>query len=91
MNDVKPISPNMIALHDKDILQLISQVKWGWRSNFGYNATYLVIGGNYWLQLQQRMRRVSLYSGVSDLTGTLTQIQGLQVVVVKRDILECGE
>lgn len=89
MADVTPLNPNAPGLEHEDMLELINQTKWAYRSEYGVAPSYLVIGGNPLLLLLARLRRVQGYANASP--KTLSEVQGMAVVVVKRDALECGE
>jgi hypothetical protein len=90
MDNIVPFNPNQITLDRKDILSLVHEVKWAYRNKWGVTPRFLVVGGNPLTLLKIQLNQMAhLKNGPR--FQTIQEVDGMVVIQVKRDSLECGE
>lgn len=85
--DVIRICPDSITLQDRNILDVVENVKWSYVSKYRTQPNFMIIGGNFYRKLM-----TELFSAGIGMDGRVVgTVSGLKVVRVKRDALEMGE
>lgn len=85
---VIPINPNAIQAQTRDMVDIIENLVWDYRSRYRSVPFYLILGGNFLRRTVQECYEKGIIQKNGHKVETLL---GLVLVKVKRDCLEVGE
>ena len=88
MASVIPMNPHAIQAQTRDMVDIIDNLVWDYKSRYRSEPFYLILGGNFLRRTVQECYEKGIIQKNGHKVETLL---GLVLVKVKRDCLEVGE